>query len=61
MPEPFVPFMDYLSFGVLPKHLLEAIPPEQMPDAQFNINPVGTDPTSSIISLWMAARSPALC
>ncbi|MFN8386872.1 MAG: peptide ABC transporter substrate-binding protein [Anaerolineales bacterium] len=44
LPEPFVPFMDYLSFGVLPKHLLEAIPPEQMPDAQFNINPVGTGP-----------------
>lgn len=44
LPEPFVPFMDYLAFGVLPKHLLEDIPPEQMPEAQFNINPVGTGP-----------------
>lgn len=44
LPEPFVPFMDYLTFGILPKHLLESIPPEQMPDAQFNINPVGTGP-----------------
>ncbi|HSB03242.1 MAG TPA: peptide ABC transporter substrate-binding protein, partial [Anaerolineales bacterium] len=42
--EPFVPFMDYLTFGILPKHLLESVPPEQMPDAQFNINPVGTGP-----------------
>ena len=44
LPEPFVPFMDYLTFGILPKHLLESVPPEQMPDAQFNINPVGTGP-----------------
>lgn len=44
LPEPYVPFMDYLTFGILPKHLLESVPPEQMPDAQFNINPVGTGP-----------------
>lgn len=44
LPEPFVPFMDYLTFGVLPKHLLEEIPADQMPDAEFNINPVGTGP-----------------
>ena len=44
LPEPFVPFMDYLTFGVLPKHLLESVPAEQMPDAEFNINPVGTGP-----------------
>jgi peptide/nickel transport system substrate-binding protein len=44
LPEPFVPFMDYLTFGVLPKHLLESVSPEQMPDAEFNIKPVGTGP-----------------
>ena len=44
LPEPFVPFMDYLAFGVLPKHLLESIPADQLPDAEFNINPVGTGP-----------------
>ena len=44
LPEPFVPFMDYLTFGVLPKHVLEATPAEQLPDAEFNINPVGTGP-----------------
>ncbi len=42
--EPFVPFMDYLTFGILPKHLLEAVPPDQLPNADFNINPVGTGP-----------------
>ena len=44
LPEPFVPFMDYLSFGVLPKHLLESVAADQMPDAEFNINPVGSGP-----------------
>ncbi len=44
LPEPFVPFMDYLTFGILPKHLLESTPAEQLPDAQFNIQPVGTGP-----------------
>jgi len=44
LPEPFVPFLDYLTFGVVPKHLLESVPPEQMAAAEFNINPVGTGP-----------------
>ncbi|HSJ87545.1 MAG TPA: peptide ABC transporter substrate-binding protein, partial [Anaerolineales bacterium] len=42
--EPFVPFMDYLTFGVLPKHLLESVPPDQMATADFDINPVGSGP-----------------
>jgi peptide/nickel transport system substrate-binding protein len=44
LPEPFVPFMDYLTFGILPKHLLESVAPEQLPNADFNINPVGSGP-----------------
>ena len=44
LPESFVPFMDYLTFGVLPKHLLESVPPDQMASAPFNIEPVGTGP-----------------
>ena len=44
LPEPYVPFIDYLTFGILPKHLLDDVPLEQMPDAEFNINPVGTGP-----------------
>lgn len=44
LPEPFVPFMDYLTFGVLPKHLLESVPADQMASASFNIDPVGTGP-----------------
>ncbi|WKZ47846.1 MAG: peptide ABC transporter substrate-binding protein [Anaerolineales bacterium] len=44
LPEPFVPFMDYLTFGILPKHLLESVPADQMPNADFNIQPVGAGP-----------------
>ncbi len=44
LPEPFVPFMDYLTFGVLPKHLLESVPPDQMDKADFNLKPVGSGP-----------------
>jgi peptide/nickel transport system substrate-binding protein len=44
LPEPYVPFIDYLTFGILPKHLLESVSAEQMPDADFNIDPVGSGP-----------------
>jgi peptide/nickel transport system substrate-binding protein len=44
LPEPFAPFLDYLTFGILPKHLLENTPPDQLPAAAFNLAPVGTGP-----------------
>jgi len=44
LPEPYVPFIDYLTFGILPKHLLESVTPDQMPNADFNISPVGSGP-----------------
>lgn len=42
--EPFAPFLDYVTFGVLPKHLLESVPPDQLASAEFNLKPVGTGP-----------------
>ena len=44
IPEPFAPFLDYLTFGVLPMHLLEGVPPEGLANTDFNINPVGSGP-----------------
>jgi peptide/nickel transport system substrate-binding protein len=44
LPEPYVPFIDYLTFGILPKHLLESVSPDQLEKAEFNINPVGSGP-----------------
>ncbi|HUH97233.1 MAG TPA: peptide ABC transporter substrate-binding protein [Anaerolineales bacterium] len=44
LPEPFAPFLDYLTFGVLPKHILASTPASQLASANFNINPVGSGP-----------------
>jgi peptide/nickel transport system substrate-binding protein len=44
LPEAFAPFPDYLTFGVLPKHLLESTPAEELVDAPFNLAPVGSGP-----------------
>jgi len=44
LPEPFAPFLDYVSFGVLPAHLLQDIPADQLDRADFNLHPVGTGP-----------------
>ena len=42
--EPFAPFLDYLSFGILPAHLLEGIPPAELLNHPFNKAPVGSGP-----------------
>ena len=44
LPEPFAPFLDYLTFGVLPKHILGGSSVEAMVNAPFNSQPVGTGP-----------------
>ena len=44
LPEPFAPFLDYVTFGLLPKHLLGSIPPEALASSDFNLSPVGTGP-----------------
>lgn len=44
LPEPYAPFLDYLTFGVLPLHLLQNVPPDQLVNAPFNAMPVGSGP-----------------
>ncbi len=44
LPEPFAPFLDYLTFGILPKHILEGVPADQLLNADFNLSPVGSGP-----------------
>jgi peptide/nickel transport system substrate-binding protein len=44
LPEPFAPFLDYLTFGILPHHLLGDLSPEEIIDAQFNLQPIGSGP-----------------
>jgi len=42
--EPFAPFLDYLTFGILPKHIWEDIPIDALVDADPNLTPVGNGP-----------------
>jgi len=44
LPEPFSPFLDYATFGVLPRHILGSQPSDQLESAEFNIDPIGTGP-----------------
>jgi peptide/nickel transport system substrate-binding protein len=44
LPEPFSPFLDYTTFGILPKHLLEDVPADQLANANFNVSPIGSGP-----------------
>ena len=44
LPEPFAPFLDYLTFGVLPGHILGCLSVEEIIDADFNLSPVGSGP-----------------
>jgi len=44
LPEPFAPFLDYLTVGILPDHLLRGVSAADLIDHPFNLNPVGTGP-----------------
>lgn len=44
LPEPFAPFLDYLTFGVLPHHLLGEKQFDELRDDAFNLQPVGSGP-----------------
>jgi peptide/nickel transport system substrate-binding protein len=44
LPEPFAPFLDYLTFGILPEHILGGLGLEEMIDHPFNVAPIGTGP-----------------
>jgi len=44
LPEPFAPFVDYLTFGVLPEHLLRGLSLAQIAGASYNLQPVGSGP-----------------
>jgi peptide/nickel transport system substrate-binding protein len=44
LPEPFAPFFDYLSLGLLPDHLLRGVSAADLIDHPFNLEPIGTGP-----------------
>ncbi|HZQ11034.1 MAG TPA: peptide ABC transporter substrate-binding protein [Anaerolineae bacterium] len=42
--EPFAPFLDYTTIGLLPSHLLQDISAADLPTAPFSRQPIGTGP-----------------
>ncbi len=44
LPQPYSPFLENLTLGVLPKHIWKDISPEQFAFSQFNIEPIGSGP-----------------
>lgn len=44
LPEPFSPFLDYLSFGIVPEHMLGNMSAEEIINSDFNLDPVGSGP-----------------
>jgi peptide/nickel transport system substrate-binding protein len=44
LPESFSPFLDYLTMGLLPDHLLRGVSAGDLIDHPFNLSPIGTGP-----------------
>ncbi len=44
LPEPFAPFLDYLSFGILPEHIYGKMSFDEMVNSSNNLNPIGSGP-----------------
>lgn len=42
--QPFAPFLDYTTIGLLPSHLLQDVSASDLPTAQFSRQPIGTGP-----------------
>ncbi len=42
--QPYSPFIQNLTLGILPKHIWKNASVEEFPFSQFNINPIGTGP-----------------
>ncbi len=44
LPEPFAPFLDYLTIGLLPDHLLRGVSVTELVDHPINLHPIGSGP-----------------
>lgn len=42
--EPYAPFLDYTNIGLLPAHILAGVSAADLPEADFNREPIGTGP-----------------
>lgn len=42
--QPYAGFLDYLTVGILPRHILTGTAARALPQAQFNLQPIGSGP-----------------
>ncbi len=42
--QPYAPFEEKLTLGILPKHIWEQLSPEELPFSQYNSEPIGAGP-----------------
>lgn len=44
LPEAYAPFLDHLTFGILPKHIWQGVSPAKIVDSPQNLRPIGCGP-----------------
>ncbi len=44
LPEAYAPFLDYLSFGILPSHIFNGMTIDQVQQMNVNLSPIGSGP-----------------
>ena len=44
LPEPYAPFIENFTLGILPAHIWQSVPIEQVPFSEYNTTPVGSGP-----------------
>ena len=44
LPQPYAPFLDYTTVGILPVHRLGGVSAAELPGVAFNLNPIGSGP-----------------
>jgi peptide/nickel transport system substrate-binding protein len=44
LPEPYAPFLDHTTVGILPSHKIAGVRAADLPEASFNLSPVGSGP-----------------
>jgi peptide/nickel transport system substrate-binding protein len=54
--EPFAPFLDFTTIGILPVHLLDGVTAAELVDHPFNRHPVGTGPFRVDDGNWESGR-----
>ncbi len=54
--EPFAPFLDFMTIGILPVHLLDGVTAAELVDHPFNRHPVGTGPFRVDDGDWESGR-----